>query len=155
MFCIYCFSPNTKVTNSRPSKKQPTIWRRRKCVKCAFIFTTYERPSLSENTKISLPSKKEDTFNPGKLTISIAKAFTHNPEEGVRNAFWLAQTVEDILSTQYKAITPEDIEAETYSVLKRIDELAAIQYAAQHGLITSMRRRGRPSLRERGQRTDE
>lgn len=147
MFCINCFHPSTTVANSRPNKKQPLIWRRRSCSNCGQTFTTHERPSLASNKPISLPAGKTDTFNLGKLIISIAKAFTHAPNDGTYNALWLAQTVEDTLSTQRKVITPEDIEATTHAILKRFDELAAVQYAAQHRLIISVRRRGRPSLR--------
>jgi transcriptional repressor NrdR len=155
MFCINCFHKNTKVTNSRPNKKQPLIWRRRQCAKCGTIFTTYERPSLADNKPVVLPNGKTDTFNLGKLILSISKAFTHAPQEAEYNALWLAQNVEDILSTEREVVTPEDIEAVTHMALKRFDELAAVQYAAQHHLISSVKRRGRPSLREHGPRIGE
>ncbi len=145
MFCINCFHPHTKVVNSRGSKKKPAIWRRRRCNHCGITFTTRERPSLEEN-KIVQKAGKDEPFNLGRLTLSIATAFTHSKEEAKNNSLWLAQGVEDILSSQRETITPEDIEATTHAVLKRYDELAAIQYAAQHKLITSLRKRGRPSL---------
>ncbi len=154
MFCINCFHKNTAVVNSRPHKKKPTVWRRRKCPSCGNTFTTLERPSLADNKPVHLPSGKTDTFNLGKLIISISKAFTHSPKDAEYNALWLAQTIEDTLSTEHTVVTPEDIEAVTHQTLKRFDELAAIQYAAQHQLISSTRqRRGRPSLHEREPRT--
>lgn len=156
MFCINCFHTNTQVTNSRPHKKQPIVWRRRACKACGTVFTTYERPSLADNKRIQRDDG-EDTFNLGRLILSISQAFHHNPTEARENALWLAQTVEDALSTEYKVITPADIEAVTHQTLKRYDELAAVQYAAQHQLITSTRQKsrlGRPSLRERGPRSD-
>jgi transcriptional repressor NrdR len=151
MFCINCFHKNTTVTNSRPNKKQPQIWRRRKCVACGTIFTTYERPSLADNKRVQLQSGKTDTFNLGKLILSISKAFTHSPKSAEYDTLWLAQTVEDTLSSQRETITPEDIEATTHDVLRHFDELAAVQYAAQHQLISTTRRRGRPSWHEREQ----
>lgn len=155
MFCINCFHKNTKVTNSRPNKKQPHIWRRRHCPTCNTTFTTYERPSLADNKSVILPGGKTDTFNLGKLILSISRAFTHAPREAEYNALWLAQSVEDTLSTERETVTPEDIEAVTHTMLKRFDELAAIQYAAQHHLISSVKRRGRPSLHERAPQTGE
>ncbi len=146
MFCINCFNNDTSVTNSRPHKKQPHIWRRRTCKNCGITFTTYERPSLADNKPVHLPGGKTGTFNLGKLIISISQAFTHTPKEAEYNALWLAQTVEDTLSSQREVITPEDIAATTHDVLKKFDELAAVQYAARHRLISSLRRRGRPSL---------
>jgi transcriptional regulator NrdR family protein len=98
---------------------------------------------------VVLSSERSEKFNLGKLIISIANAFTHEPRESTYNALWLAQTVEDTLSTEQETITPEDIAAVTHAVLKRFDALAALQYAAQHRLISSTRqRRGRPSLHE-------
>lgn len=155
MFCVNCFHKSTAVVNSRPHKKQPTVWRRRTCPNCSQTFTTYERPSLADNKPVHLLSGERDEFNLGKLIISISKAFTHSPKDAEYNVLWLAQTVEDIMSTEYKVITPEDIEAVTHQTLKRFDELAAVQYAAQHKLISSTRRRGRPSLREHGPQTRE
>lgn len=155
MFCINCFHKNTAVANSRPNKKQPQVWRRRTCSNCQTTFTTYERPSLADNKPISLQSGGSDVFNLGKLILSIAQAFSHSPDDAQYNALWLAQTVEDTLSTERQIITPEDIAATTHQVLRKFDELAAIQYAAQHKLISSTRKRGRPSLREHGPRTHE
>lgn len=155
MFCINCFHTNTSVTNSRPNKKQPQVWRRRTCLNCQSTFTTYERPSLADNKPINLPGGGNDTFNLGKLILSIAKAFTHASHDAQYDSLWLAQTVEDTLSTERQIITPEDIAAITHQVLKKFDELAAIQYAAQHQLISSTRKRGRPSLREHGPRSRE
>ncbi|MEP6710106.1 MAG: hypothetical protein ABJA64_00105 [Candidatus Saccharibacteria bacterium] len=134
------------MTNSRPHKKQPVVWRRRKCEACGTVFTTVERPSLADNTPVHLPDGTIDSFNLGRLIVSIADSFSHAPVEGKSSALWLAQTVETTIASQLKTITPEDIEAVTHQVLKKYDELAAVQYAAKHQLIVSVRRRGRPSL---------
>jgi transcriptional repressor NrdR len=150
MFCVNCFHSSTNVANSRPNKKQPLVWRRRRCPNCNTTFTTYERPSLSDNKPIHRPNGAIDSFNLGKLIVSISRAFSHAPADAGKNSLWLAQTVEDTLSTQYKVISTEDIEVVTHQTLKRFDELAAVQYAAQHRLISSTKKRGRPSLRERG-----
>ena len=155
MFCINCFNSSTSVTNSRPHKKQPQIWRRRKCTACGMIFTTHERPSLADNKPIHLKGGATDTFNLGKLIVSLSKAFTHSPDAAAYDTFWLAQTIEDTLSTQYKVVTPDVIEAVAHQTLRQFDEVAAMEYALSHRLITSTRRRGRPSLHERGPQTDE
>ena len=155
MYCINCFHPSTRVANSRAHTKHPSVWRRRSCTRCHMTFTTYERPSLSDNKKVALPSGSNEPFNLGKLIISIAGAFSHSPDESKYASLWLANTVEDTLSTQYPTITPDDIAAVTHETLKRFDELAAMQYAARHGLIVSARKRGRPSLSSPGRPTGE
>ena len=153
MFCINCFHPTTSVTNSRPHKKQPTIWRRRHCDACGTTFTTTERPSLAHTQRVH-GSGEPTPFNLGKLVVSLARAFQHNPHDAAYATLDLAQTIELTLVTEIKTITPEDIEVVAHQVLKRYDELAAMQYAAQHQLIISSKRRGRPSLHERAQPND-
>lgn len=155
MFCINCFHEDTRVTNSRPHKKQHSVWRRRKCQNCGALFTTHERPSLADNKKITLSDGTNEVFNLGKLIQSIGKAFTHSPHDAEYAALYLAMSVEDTLSTQRETITPEDITATTHEILKRFDQLAAVQYAARHDLIVSARRRGRPSLVWHGPSTRE
>jgi transcriptional repressor NrdR len=155
MFCINCFHPSTNVANSRPNKKQPLVWRRRSCSQCGTIFTTTERPTLTHTQTVHLPAGETIPFNIGKLIISLSKAFQHNPQEGELASLELAQTIETTLLTEIKTITPEDIEVIAHQVLKHYDELAAMQYAAQHQLVTTSKRRGRPSLHERGRPTDE
>lgn len=155
MFCINCFNHSTNVINSRPKQKRPLVWRRRKCPKCSAVFTTEERPALS-NITVDLGNGSLSEFNSGRIIISIAEAFTHNQDEGRKNAQWLAQTVEESLATQHQtAISVNDIAATVHAVLKRYDELAALQYAARHQLVSTIRRRGRPSLRGHEQPTRE
>lgn len=146
MICINCFHENTMVINSRSRQKQPSIWRRRRCPRCKTIFTTYEKPSLADGMVIIGGKGERSTFNLGKLILSIAKAFSHAPDQAEQYALPLAQTVEETLYGHKGALHAKDILQVTHRVLKRFDELTALQYAAQHQLISSVRRRGRPSL---------
>lgn len=80
--------------------------------------------------------------------LSIAAAASHNPEIGQFQSYELASTVENRLLRRLEGageLRSAAIAEETYATLKRFDELTALQYAAQHHLITSVRRRGRPS----------
>lgn len=110
-----------------------------------------------DNHIVSLPNNGSEPFNIGRLIISIAQAFSHDTKKASYDALWLAQTVEIRLSSDYTVITPDDIAAVTHQILKSFDELAAVQYAARHRLIASIRRRGRPSFSppERSPRIDE
>lgn len=40
MNCPKCGSNQTKVINSRP--RDDTVWRRRECLKCGHVYTTFE-----------------------------------------------------------------------------------------------------------------
>lgn len=148
MISINSHTESTKVINSRTHKKKPIVWRRRQGIKSGVVFTTYERPALSENKSVQLPGSKKDTFNLGRLILSIAAAFSHNPHAAKYDSLWLAQSVEDSLSMNPSDLTPHLIASTTHATLRRFDELAAVQYAARHHLITSVRRTGRPSITE-------
>lgn len=149
MLCVNCFSKNTRIINTRHKSSSANTWRRRRCAACSTTFTTYERPSLAENHIIVGSDGKKNTFNLGTLIISIGKAFAHDPKAAREESLWLAQTVEDTLSTQFAAndtISTDDIAAVCHSVLLAYDALAAVQYGAQHELITAVRRPGRRSV---------
>ena len=40
--CPYCDGSTSRVTDSRPSRRQDGIWRRRECTRCRNRFTTEE-----------------------------------------------------------------------------------------------------------------
>ena len=154
MICVNCFHEKTKVTNSRPHKKTAGTWRRRQCVNetCGITFTTYEKPALDESIAVHYGSGKDAKttapFSLSKLTLSIAGSFTHDAVARQLHSLPLAETVEQLLISQVRRPSADDIAATTHQVLKRFDELAALQYAAGHGLVEATRsRRGRPSIR--------
>jgi transcriptional repressor NrdR len=70
MFCPYCAHPNTEVTNSRLTKKNSQVWRRRKCTQCKSIFTTHEIIDLSHLLVIK-KSGKAQKFSRAKLYSGI------------------------------------------------------------------------------------
>lgn len=146
MISINSSAKQTKVINSRAHKTRPVVWRRRQDPQTGLIFTTYERPSLAENKKITLPDGSTDIFNLGKLLISISRAFTHNTKSAQYDSMQIAETIEDYLSISPLELTPSLIAHTAHDVLRRFDNLAAVQYAARHHLIDSTRRRGRPSF---------
>jgi transcriptional regulator NrdR family protein len=154
MICVNCFHEKTKVTNSRPHKKGAGTWRRRNCTHCGLTFTTYEKPALDDSIDVLYPSIGEPTsgtkapFSLSKLTLSIAASFSHDKVTQQLHSLSLAETVEQLLISQIKQPSVDDIAATTHQVLKRFDELAALQYAASHGLVNATRsRRGRPSIK--------
>jgi transcriptional regulator NrdR family protein len=111
------------------------------------VFSSYERPS-TDSLRVKTKSAGSTTpLSVSKLTLSIAKSFSHNSQAAEFNSMSLAQTVEiRLLNLNKTLLTSDEIADQTYLTLKRYDELAAVQYAAQHQLITTVRRRGRPSI---------
>ncbi|HRN70334.1 MAG TPA: ATP cone domain-containing protein [Candidatus Woesebacteria bacterium] len=70
MNCPYCKKQLTEVVNSRPTKHNSQVWRRRKCQNCNEIFTTKETIDLS-HIHIEKKSGKTEVFSRMKLYSGI------------------------------------------------------------------------------------
>jgi transcriptional repressor NrdR len=133
MVCIYC-GAHTSVVNSRHQRRTNTIWRRRKCERCASVFTSIEQPDLQAGLRIRRSPTQLVTFDRDRLFISIYECCRHRPA-AVHEAGNLAQQVINGLLT--RAVTPglidrEDLVTLTYTVLKGYDRTAAALYSAYH-----------------------
>lgn len=154
MICINCYAKDTSVTNSRSRIKTSLVWRRRHCKACQTTFTTEERPSVRDNERVYTNNGSSEPFSLSRLTISINAGFTHDTESGKRHSLDLAENVALQLAASGRKLNAELIEATTHQVLSKFDQAAALQYALQHDLLTTLKRAGRPSLvsRERPNR---
>ena len=70
MECPFCRSNQLMVVNSRPTQKDTQVWRRRKCLDCKGIFTTYEKMDLSHLIVIK-KSGKAEKYQRAKLYSGI------------------------------------------------------------------------------------
>lgn len=73
MKCPFCDSDQLIVTNSRPTKGEMEIWRRRKCLHCGGLITTHEKIDLSYIVVIKRSGKRVK-FNRAKLYSGIYQA---------------------------------------------------------------------------------
>lgn len=155
MICINC-SNETKVTNSRPHKKTPSVWRRRQCKACGTLFTTME--IVADNAYVFRVVKAgaiPDDFSLPRLMMSVAASLAHRPTHASADeAYWLAQTVaQNIQATATDTVTARALAEETWKVVSHFDATAGIQYGARHGLLQNTAqkpRRGRPRTTRRG-----
>lgn len=131
MFCPYCNS-DTKVTNSRPSKSYPEVWRRRECKQCRSIWTTREYIDLSTSHRVRTQHKLLQAFSRDILFISIKDSLQHR-KTALADATALTDTVLDRVLAQKQAIieTTTIIEV-TQEVLYHFDHTAAAVYTAKH-----------------------
>ena len=110
MECPYCHKSLTEVTNSRPTKGNTQIWRRRKCSNCGEIYTTHEIIDLSHLVVIKKTGKSE-MFSRIKLYSGIYGATigskTPNREKVVEK---ITREVErEILFLKKKKINSQEI----------------------------------------------
>lgn len=130
MFCINCGQKTTQVINSRQNTKMPHVWRRRKCIQCNFVFTTYESIALDQ-LKVALSEGKVVDFSHVVLLTSIARCFKRS-HSNIETAEALCRTIEAKLLKQGQKTSPEAICEVSYSVLNHFDRIVALQYAAHH-----------------------
>ena len=147
MFCINCFHGKTETYNSRPSKKNASVWRRRRCKVCDYDFTTVESVDVTNVYKIigSDGSKSAAMpFSRATLTLSLLEVLTYAGADK-EDAFWLEQTIEQQLIKLYRPkdlVKTADIATATFSCLQSYNQLAALAYASRHGL--AIPKPGRP-----------
>lgn len=136
MVCPYCQHNDTSVTNSRQHRKEPRIWRRRRCVRCKTIFTTYEQ--LAEKDLPHVVYRGESTvFSLPRLMVSIYAVLDNSPKRA-DNAQALAQTVYHELSTTSSAQLERDVIVQaTYRTLLRYNATSGLTYGVKHGIITT------------------
>lgn len=142
MLCINCHHKDTQVTNSRPHRKEPHVWRRRHCPACGHDFTTQERPVLDTHLYvIHLQSGLKEPFYQGKLLYSIIRSFAYDEQFGIKNALPLSETVITELLPIKRLLSTQQIARACYNVLQRFDKVAAAQYALAHGITAAPKRR--------------
>lgn len=151
MICINCNEPSTSVTNSRPHKKQASVWRRRRCDACGHTFTTSEAPLTGDSLEIIYADGSTKPFSLPRLSLSLAGTLLHQKDSAADNAYWLGETVYQLFMKRgngNQAIPIHECIATTHEVLERFDALAGLQYATRHQLITNTRKTpGRPRLK--------
>ena len=130
MVCIYCSSP-TLVVNSRPQQYSNHIWRRRKCLECAAIFTTHEMPELGGSLMVRGKDGAVTPFSRDRLFIDVYESCKHLPSP-VNAADALTQTIIAQLTNSDGVIDRGSIVATARQVLERFDHTASIIYDAYH-----------------------
>ena len=70
MECPHCHQSLTAVTNSRATKQNTQIWRRRRCLHCDVVFTTHEVIDLS-HLKVSKKAGYTEMYSRIKLYSGI------------------------------------------------------------------------------------
>lgn len=138
MVCIYC-SGGTQVINSRLRKRRNTVWRRRRCLICATIFTTSESIELSQTILIQNKTAVEP-FSRDRLFISIYESLKHR-KSALLDASGLCDTIIQAILLKHEngSVQSSVIVAATLAVLERFDAAAATHYQAFHAMYSGPR----------------
>lgn len=134
MKCIYCGS-DTHVTNSRHQKRLNQVWRRRKCLNCAAIFSTAEGTNTSQALSVNKKNGLEP-FSRDTLFISVYDSLRHR-KTVLDDATALTSTIISTITplADNASIDRDVIVTVTTTVLQRFDKPAASHYQAFHPVI--------------------
>lgn len=133
MECIYCNS-DTEIYNSRPSKKNSSVWRRRRCKTCFAQFTTYELPDYTSTLSIEGQNGKLYPFSRDKLFLSTYRALGHR-KDALDSATELVTTIISKLLKEYEEsakIPAKDLALVTFKTLNYYDQFSGDSYRAYH-----------------------
>lgn len=151
MKCINCLHKKTEVFNSRTRQKDDTIWRRRRCKACQFVFSTEEYVPLEAIYTVTNDKdiKNAKPFLMSKLTASLSRsiAAVNSPATSSEDAYWLGQSIRQKVINTYRpvrALLSSSIASLCLEVLIAYNPLAASVYARQRGLPEPIKSRGRP-----------
>jgi transcriptional repressor NrdR len=127
MKCPSCGYESSKVVDSRISDSGGSIRRRRECEKCAFRFTTFERPQTAN----LMVEKRDGTLEPydrEKLEKGILIACGKRPVamEKVRERI---SELEEKWAGR-KTLRAHNIGEDVVEMLKETDEIAYIRFAS-------------------------
>ncbi len=134
MRCLQCNSKNVEIGNSR--KYPSTVWRRRICRDCDFIFTTNERTDISKLLRIqeSVRKKQSHPYSRGRLLQGLYEALSHKIDDLDAPLFLLATIEEALVKHSAKSsfiITSQKLHEIAAEILARYDSLAALNYKAR------------------------
>lgn len=132
MVCIHCCS-ETKVTNSRPQKRNNQVWRRRECHNCYAVFTTEESVQYSGAWTVRSKTGSLQPFSRDKLLVSLLRSLEHR-KTALDDATALVETIIKKLASTVNngKIETAQIVQITQVALNRFDSAASVSYSAFH-----------------------
>lgn len=157
MRCPKCGSRDDKVIDSRQSRDNSSIRRRRECLSCGYRFTTYEQVERSD-LRVIKRDRSHESFDRRKLVNSLARACEKRPISLVMLEHAVDEIVHE-LETSGREVQSSAIGAKVLEKLRGIDEVAYLRYASVHkrfehvdefaDAIHALHRRVKPNAQQR------
>lgn len=129
MKCPFCNHPESKVIDSRESKKGLSIRRRRECILCKKRFTTYEKIEEIPYMVVKKDGSRQP-FDGQKLLRGLLKACEKRPIP-VRKLEELVEEIENkVQEKPDKEIKAAEIGLYVMDKLKELDKVAYVRFAS-------------------------
>ena len=129
MRCPYCGNPEDKVVDSRASREQDSIRRRRECLKCQRRFTTYEH---IENIPLMVVKKngERQPFDRNKIMAGLLKACEKRPISAKQIESILDSTEKTLLKNHDKEVKSSQVGELIMKKLHGTDQVAYVRFAS-------------------------
>ncbi len=137
MKCPYCNNSETKVSDSRESKDQTTIKRRRECLNCEKRFSTLEKV-LKLDLEVVKSNNEVENFNLGKIKKSLMKCCEKRPITLEQIEDLLTKILNDLKKVEVTPIPTTAVGTIVLKNLKDLDEMAFLKFAIVHNNYGNM-----------------
>ncbi len=129
MKCPFCGNIEDKVIDSRSSRDNTVIRRRRECIQCGKRFTTYE--FIEEMTlSVAKNDGRREPFDRRKLLGGIQLACTKRPVSA-DTIEKIVQDIEDHVRQNYRNEVPSHVIGQkVIEALRELDEIAYVRFAS-------------------------
>lgn len=129
MKCPFCSFLEDKVIDSRLSKDQTTIRRRRECLSCGKRFTTFEKIEINLPLIIKRDGRRE-AYDRKKVELGLQKACEKRPV-GVDEIEKIITTIEqELQESGEKEMDSSVVGEKIMQLLKNLDDVAYIRFAS-------------------------
>ena len=128
MRCPRCGADNDKVVDSRGSKEEPVVRRRRECQECGGRFSTIESIVPDELTVLKRTGRREE-FNPAKLRTGLVHAcYRRLSQEQIEEV--VRKITNSLLRDFEKEVSSAEIGKRVMALLREMDQVAYVRFAS-------------------------
>ena len=129
MKCPFCGAAEDRVVDSRASKDNAIIRRRRECESCHKRFTTYERIEETMPLVVKKDGRREP-FDRQKIIVGLKKACEKRPISITEIETLIEEIEHQLMESGEKEIASTAIGEKVMARLHRLDEVAYVRFAS-------------------------
>lgn len=129
MKCPFCSSLESKVIDSRLTKEETSIRRRRECLDCKSRFTTYERVEEVELLVVKKGGVREP-FDRSKIITGMIKACEKRPISMEVIEKFVSDFERELQERGEREVDSSEIGERVINKLYEIDEVAYVRFAS-------------------------
>ena len=129
MKCPYCYTPESKVIDSRPADNGMSIKRRRECQSCGRKFNTYEKVEDIPLRVIKKDGSRQ-SFEKSKIMNGVTRACEKRPVTSEEIEKLVNEIEAQVYNKSNKEITTLEIGELVMEGLKELDDVAYVRFAS-------------------------